>query len=425
MNGLIKKVNSFYYLSFLLVINGGLITFLTKGTPFTIWRQLITIIGVFILFWTLKNVKEKSLRFVLKSYLVIISLLFICCIIGYFFQGYSILRIVYSLWGYVVGFPIIIFPILLTKEKNFNPRRFFAFFSHLGVFLSLGLFIDSQTSIFKFINLSINGLENSSEQYIDIYTSRCSFLAETVTTFGVFLSFTILSSLYLLSVTNNIKKKLYLYFASFIPLVGSWFTGSRQIFIVVFITLFFGLLAYLKQQKKELKYFMMSLCIIVPLILSYVIPLMVENKELLSRYVGDNEGVVSGDEERVAQWIRGSEYIIDNGYVVLFGNGMGSFAVKGVNRGELKTEHYENTYLMRIIDTGFIGLWTILFPVYVILRNIYVMRRKNILDKLSLCIIFCYLFTSFISPNGASPSTQYIMFVLAGIYLVRNKFELK
>lgn len=31
-------ITLFYCISFFLVINGGLFSFLTKGTPFTIWR---------------------------------------------------------------------------------------------------------------------------------------------------------------------------------------------------------------------------------------------------------------------------------------------------------------------------------------------------------------------------------------------------
>lgn len=64
----------------------------------------------------------------------------------------------------------------------------------LGLFISIGLIIDSQTMLFKFITIYANeDLANIDETILS--QGRCSFLSESVSTFGVSFSFCVLSSI--------------------------------------------------------------------------------------------------------------------------------------------------------------------------------------------------------------------------------------
>ena len=91
MNVLSNKVFSFYYTSFFLLINGGLVTFLTQGTPLAIWRQVLTVISFLILFLSLKHKNDKNVDKALKVCFCLVYLLFISSVWSFFFQGYSLL----------------------------------------------------------------------------------------------------------------------------------------------------------------------------------------------------------------------------------------------------------------------------------------------------------------------------------------------
>jgi len=72
-----------------------------------------------------------------------------------------------------------------------------------------------------------------------------------------------------------------------------------------------------------------------------------------------------------------------------------------------------------MIDMGLCGILILLFPAFYIIWQIYKLKHKIFFDILSFTVIINYLFISLISPNGASVSTQYIMYLLVGIYIVR------
>ena len=147
-------ITLFYCISFFLVINGGLFSFLTKGTPFTIWRQILTFIGFSLLMCSFGRYKNRSLIKIEKDLLLLTFLCIPYCIYAFFFQGYGLIRVGFALWMYTAGFHVVLFSSYLLNSSKYNPRSIFKFFSLLGLFLSIGLIIDSQTLLFKFLVLS-------------------------------------------------------------------------------------------------------------------------------------------------------------------------------------------------------------------------------------------------------------------------------
>ena len=417
-------ITLFYCISFFLVINGGLFSFLTKGTPFTIWRQILTFIGFSLLMCSFGRYKNRSLIKIEKDLLLLTFLCIPYCIYAFFFQGYSLIRVGFALWMYTAGFHVVLFSSYLLNSSKYNPRSIFKFFSLLGLFLSIGLIIDSQTLLFKFLVLSAHeDISYLAEE--DLAMNRCSFLAESVSTFGVYFSFCVLSSFYLLYHSSKTKSQFFYLLCSFLPLIGSWFTGSRQIFVIVLFMFFAGFVYYVICAKGNRVILLVIFSIILIASGSVITSLLSSNKFLLERYLGDDKSTGKADDTRIRQWKNGIDYLQENKLVLLIGHGVGSVPIKGVREGEFIGSNYENTFLAKMVDVGLFGIVLVLFPVIQIFSSLRKYKKKSIFDYLILVLLFNYLFVALISPNGATLSTQYIMFLVLSIYIHREKFELE
>lgn len=288
-------ITLFYCISFFLVINGGLFSFLTKGTPFTIWRQILTFIGFSLLMCSFGRYKNRSLIKIEKDLLLLTFLCIPYCIYAFFFQGYSLIRVGFALWMYTAGFHVVLFSSYLLNSSKYNPRSIFKFFSLLGLFLSIGLIIDSQTLLFKFLVLSAHeDISYLAEE--DLAMNRCSFLAESVSTFGVYFSFCVLSSFYLLYHSSKTKSQFFYLLCSFLPLIGSWFTGSRQIFVIVLFMFFAGFVYYVICAKGNRVILLVIFSIILIASGSVITSLLSSNKFLLERYLGDDKSTGKADD---------------------------------------------------------------------------------------------------------------------------------
>lgn len=414
-----KSIVSFYYFSLFAILCGGLFSFLFKGTPLVSWRQMFTVIG-FLIFLYYFKINERRFVSVRNKLLRVTYYCLPFCIVGLFFQNYSFLRVGFSFWVYVAGFHLVLFPYILAARENFKPKTLFNFFAFLGLFFSIGLLIDSQTYIFKLLDPNtVESLTYLTEE--DVTTGRCAFLADEVSTFGIYLSFCCASSAYLLCNTKGKLKQWYYILCVLMPILGSWYSGSRQIFFIVLLIAFFSMIYYafcIKGNKGQIV--VLSLFLFCAMSY-YIVPMIAKNDKIAERYTGDSDG---GNSMRIRQWESGSKYFIDHPMALLIGNGIGSVTTKDIRPGEKVYSHYESTFLSKMLDIGFSGLLFVLFPVFLILKYIRQRNDRDLFDFLMLIIVFNYLFTSFISPNGSHPSTQYIMFLIIGIYIVREKFVL-
>lgn len=89
---------------------------------------------------------------------------------------------------------MVLLPVISYMSGERFIYKIFSFFAMLGLFISIGLIIDSQTMLFKFITIYANeDLANIDETILS--QGRCSFLSESVSTFGVSFSFCVLSSI--------------------------------------------------------------------------------------------------------------------------------------------------------------------------------------------------------------------------------------
>lgn len=122
----------FYYVSFFLVINGSLFSFLTKGSPLTIWRQILTFIGFSLLMCSFGRYKNRSLIKIEKDLLLLTFLCIPYCIYAFFFQGYGLIRVGFALWMYTAGFHVVLFSSYLLNSSKYNPRSIFKFFAENG-----------------------------------------------------------------------------------------------------------------------------------------------------------------------------------------------------------------------------------------------------------------------------------------------------
>jgi len=410
------------FISYAMHANGALFSFLTIGTPLVLWRQMLFIVGLLIIFQIPKqlfanNAAVKNITIVHLVYLVYLAFSSLYVYIGF---GFNDVRIAYSWWLYLCGVPFFFLPIIYFK-KNGSALVFFRYFAILGVFQGVGLAIDANTTLFHIVKYAAFGQETVEMAYEG--ENRASFLSDSITSFSVSYAFSILSLLWLFYKEKKMYFSFLYLFGACICVSGAWFTGSRQIFICM-VTILLAGVGWLVVWGNGRHKIVIAISVIVTLV-CFGKPLgdfLLSNEELNQRYSVE---YTDGD-PRVQMWKSG----VDSSFspscfrYLIIGHGISYASGQKALAGEVVGSHYENTIFHRISEVGLLGTLIYLYPVYYLLMALY-RSRWGYFEFLSFCIVVLYLFVAMVSPNGAYPLTMMTMYMLCGMCTgtVRNKLE--
>ena len=410
-----NKVLTYYLLSIFMLANGALFTWLFQGTPFAMWRQLIWIIGLIILYKTIIYVDIINI----KSILNILSVIFIINVFQALYAiavfDFNLVRIGYGFWIYFSGIPFLLFPyffIEYTKTTGKSSLLFLDLFIYMGMFLTLGLIVD-RISGGIFTKLFLISMSNELLGLLD--SGRYCFLCEAPTTFGVYYCFCMFCTLYRLYLSESNKSKLLLLVISLSYIVGGWMTGSRQIVLVlgiVFVIIFGFYTLFINDRKSYITFGIVLLFLSAPYIESFLY----SDKAYKERFSSSS---VAKD-KRSQYWEEGfKENVSDNILIFYLGKAFSLSQGQKAKKGELTGRHYENTFYSRISEVGIIGVFLLLVPLY------YLLRHWDGFDMFNiglLSIYLSYLLISYIAPNGSHQTTQMVVFIAMGMNLIKHEF---
>ena len=404
----------FFYFSAIALLCDGLFSYFLRG-PLTYWRQLVVVVGLFLLIAAPKRLfNEKGRHFLLLVSLCVFIVIF-RGIVTYIELEFNIIRLGYALILAICGIPFFLFPALIVCGHK-DPLDFFLFFTILGSFFGIGMIFDGlYGGYFLFLKENTLAIGVTID---DIY--RYSFLSQIITTFGVFDAFCLMSSLYLMYKAKQLPIQLIYLSSSLLIVAGSWFTGSRQILLPLCFMEFIGIFGYWIYGKGN-KILFSVLGGIFMFILSFWGYQFLVNKSsqaMNSRYSVEN---VQYD-LRYLDWKQGVDDILNDPFVMVFGKGLAYATGQKSQPHEEVGSHYENSFLARISETGISGLLLLLLPCVFILRQVVLAQKMEYLDWLSLLVVSVYLFSSSCSPNGLGFTSQMAIYTLAGVYVFRDYF---
>lgn len=406
-----KKLSLFFLISIFMLANGAFFNWVFHFVGLVVWRQVIFVIGLSILI--LKAKTFWGMRRVLKPY---INLFFIILILSLFTlvdKGFSPVRIGYANWVYFAGLPFVIF-IPLAYRSGWSQEKLNYIFITLGLFQTVGIIVDYMlggliTKSFLFLN----SYEISQEDIMK--TGRFCFLSESPTIFSIYYCLCLTCCFFQLVIERGVVRSLVLYgfAASFI--VGAWFTGSRQLVVILLIV--FVIDSFLVFRKnKVFRVGAVALSIIFVLIATSLSNFLFQEAGYSDRYSSDS---VKGD-SRYELWKKGwEECVISPTFRRLtIGDGVGYVIANGADKNEEFGNHYENTFFARMSEIGLVlGLVSILLPIVTIIKK---GKRAKGMHYLHIPFCLSFLFISYVSPNGASTTTQMSVFVFLGMVLSQS-----
>jgi hypothetical protein len=210
--------------------------------------------------------------------------------------------------------------------------------------------------------------------------------------------------------------KFFYLFATFLFLIGGWYTGSRQVLFTLVFTQAASLLylAFLGKKDKVINIAIISLTIVS--VSFFLVDLLTSaNFEAYTeRFTSDTDG---GNQKRMYAWALGVEQLsIANLQKWFVGNGftytMGQYASPGEKVGY----HMESSVWAMFAEIGLFSWYVFFWPLG---YSFYLMSKlKTSLFKI---LIFSFLisftFTSFISPNASNPLSTMCLFIILGFLI--------
>lgn len=403
----------YYIISIFMMANDAFFTWLGMQMHLNFWRQVISLIGFYIVYKTLRtNEGLFYVRMIYRKYGTMFKILSVFAVISIVFNGYTLERVLYALWNYSFGLPFLLFP-YYTRKCGWSDSRFNNLFIILGTFLSVGILIDflSGGLITTMFLLSVTMEEGTFED------GRFCFLSTAPTIFTVYYCFCLFCLLTETINSKSVLKKTILLSLSLLFVFGSVFCGSRQTLAGLVLIECIGLWNFFKTNKLSL------LVIALSIVISYFF--LPQAQKMLSDNQGFSDRYTSEaieEDDRTKTWEEGFYYCILNPTIrrALIGDGVGRTIGRGAEKGDTG-KHYENTFLARINDVGwFMSFWMLLLPVGFMLKN----RNKKLNTSLMYYgIIFAYLFIAMVSPNGAAESTQMSLFIVLGKFIYDNGLD--
>ncbi len=412
----IKAYLGFYLVAIFMLTNGSFFGWLLRGAPLNMWRQLIWICGLAVCYRLVPRINVRQLRHIFKVEGVLAFGVLLLSLVTVWQYDFNYLRIVYAYWMYFAGLPFICLPFLVAKTRYISPKAFYGIFTYLGLFLSIGLIADYASGGYFTERFLINNTEGLDGLLDD---GRYCFLSEAPTTFGVYYAFCMFCGCMRMTMAKTFLSKLYFLAICMSFMVGAWFTGSRQIVLVLGMMFVGGNLFYLIKGKGIKAHLIVGGILVACFAPSLVSSVLMEEKSYSNRY---SESSLKED-TRSRAWKRGfNETIADDITVALIGKAVALSQGQKAMPNEIVGSHYENTFFGRLSECGLIGLILLCYPVYYIVRRL---GKWDLFQTLVMLFLISYLTTCFVSPNGQHPTTQTVLFVVLGMFMCRDYFDIE
>lgn len=396
-----------------MLANGSFVSYFFSRPPLNMWRQVIWIIGLFILFNLMQRTKSSKLRSIFDIHGAFSLFVIFSGTFTIIFREFNLLRIGYAIWLYFAGFPFIVLPILIVYSRQ-SRKIFTNFLAYSGLFFAIGLILDYYLG--GFFTLTFNEMyrarydvDNSDSEFY-----RYCFTAEAPTTFSVLYNLQMLCFVWKLHTSNSSSKTILYLFSITLFIIGAWFTGSRQLLIILVITLVIALsyeLFFIRGKKKNVVLLLLFLAILAPFTQDFI------NKDDVYRERFEINTI--REDTRAQKWERGLIETILDPKVLLLGNGVGYTQNQKALNSEEYGSHYENSFFARISDIGIIGFLLMIYPAFYVLVKF---SKKKFADVMLAALMLSYLIICFVSPNGSSPTTQTAVYLGLGLFICRRYF---
>lgn len=406
----------FFLVSIFMLVNGAYFNTMFRGTPLIIWRQLIWVIGLAVSFYYLKYYTVNSLVRIFKVELYFFYALLLLSLITIALHNFNIIRISYAFWIYFSGLPFVCLPSIIQQSKLMQSQTFYSIFTYIGLFISIGLFLDYKsgglyTTRYLGATMDIDALQGL------LTNGRYCFLSEAPTTFGVFYAFCMLCGLMRMHQARNFFTRFLFLIISGSYIFGSWYTGSRQIVVVLVLMYILGIIIYLTRTKGSKAHIFVGgiiACVYVPTLFYSV---MMSEPSYTTRFSTSN----LEDDKRSDSWVRGfKETVLDDATITLFGKAVALCQGQKAAPSEITGSHYENSFFARLSECGIVGLALLIYPVYYMIRRL---GKWDIFQFLILMILCSYLIISYVSPNGQHQTSQLAIYLTLGLYVARQFFD--
>lgn len=413
-----KKIIIFYFFSIVLLTNGAFVTAQTSGTPLIIWRQLIWMVGMLVVFRYFNRLNISTNKSLNRDYRKIVTfhrnMAFIVVVLALFTivtYNFNLTRLAFAFWTYFSGLPFVILPFLITNTRCLSPKSFFAVFFWLGIFLTAGLIADYYTNGF-FTNRYLPSLECL------ITNKRYCFLSEAPTTFGVYYCFCAMSGVMYMYYTSKVIPKALISIGVLSFIIGAWFTGSRQIVAVLAFSIISSYIYYTYKEGNT-KWHLLIPLILLLFIGGGIKSNLTAEDSYRQRFSSEN----IEEDTRSNAWEAGIEKVIlTNPSILLFGEGVAYSQGQKALPNEIVGSHYENTFLARISEIGIIGALLLVYPIIWMITK---WRKQTLFTFCIMLVCLSYLFISYVSPNGSHQTTQMTIFLSLGLLLNRHYFDLE
>lgn len=399
-----------------MLVNGSLFGWAFGGTPLLIWRQLIWVTGLWLSFKIMPFLDSNQIYVIFrveKRFCFAIVVLSFVTILLYHF---NFVRIAFAFWIYFSGLPFVCFPVLIMKSRIISAKAFYLIFLCLGTVLTIGLIADYLTGGF-FTKTFLIAATGSKDLMNMLLSGRYCFLSEGPTIIGLFYTFCMFCGLMLMYISDKFWAKLSYLIISGSFLIGSWFTGSRQIVAVLALMYIGGIVFYVIKSNKSISHIIFAAIIVCSFLPTLFSSFMYQDDTYVERFSAES---IEGD-TRSRAWENGfHDTIINDVFVTLFGKAIALSQGQKAKSDEIVGSHYENTFFGRMSECGIIGLTLLCYPVIYILRRL---QKWDIFQLFILTIIAAYLIICFVSPNGQHQTSQMAIFLTLGIYIARQYFD--
>ena len=395
-----------------MMANDAFFTWLGMQIHITFWRQLITFVGLIVVYKTIqkKDIAIYEIRKILGKYKYMFFAIFALSFLTIIIQGFNVIRIVYAWWSYAFGLPFILFP-YFARQCGWSRRKIDYLFVYLGLFLSAGIFADFMLGglFTKSFLLQVIKEEGSFE------AGRYCFLSSAPTIFSIYYCMCMMCCMHAFKHENKALKKYLLFVVALFFIYGSMFCGSRQTLAALVVVFAFGVF------DGGLKGNAFIVICVIALTVVFALPKMMvyieSNEAIGNRYTLEQ----IQEDERKQLWIRGVRECLTEPSLqrVLIGDGIGYVHGQKASGSEAVGTHYENTFFTRISEMGWgLGFYMLLLPVFYILK-----RRKTIKEGLLLYYSVCvaYIMICCVSPNGGSNTAQMALFITLGLFIEDGK----
>lgn len=389
----IKKNKVLYgYIIFVVFIYSIPMAFnlLFASTPLSPWKQIVwfPLMYLFIKrkrcynYYYNKHVSYALLSF----YLLLIGSLNSILI------GYNSVRIIYSFWVYLAGFPFLLMMYEVKRRDMSDELKKFLII--LSVMITVGLIVDHYSGIFNVIK--IKGGDDFALNKSEL--SRATFLFESPTGLTNYFNFLLLCvCVYFIYEKKSSYRKYYIVLICLFVIAG-FYTGSRQLWltsgIIIIVTI---VVSYWERMKKLDVLSILVLLMAIIFMSGYFINIVKKNEsdsEIADRIVQIK------DDERINSYYAGlRQYEISNVDKWFVGHGIASTMGQKARVGESIGYHFESSLFATFYEIGIMAYVVILVPVF----NFFfvLLKFKNSSLKILLCIYFgAFIFIYTVTPGG-------------------------